>query len=205
MANVAAPLLAGFSITVIAAVAAGSDKFRWPGAALLTLAVAAVLLVASLQFGFTARQHLYSAADVADWWAQEDLDHPGRSERIQREQHRDYSVWERWSFKARMTYNSGITILAVGIALVLVPPQSVHHSEAVLRWIAAVIAVAGALGEISWGVVPMMLRIFESLKMSRHDQGTNLPTSHPGTVCHYQQRMNYTEGAICLRMSASAI
>jgi hypothetical protein len=133
MANVAAPLLAGFSITAIAAVAASSDKFRWPGAALLTLTLAAVLLVASLQFGFNARQHLYSAADVVAWWAQEDMAQPGRSERLQREQHKDYISWGRWSSKARMAYNAGITVLAAGVAVVLAPPYQVHHSEALLR------------------------------------------------------------------------
>jgi len=173
MANVAAPLLAGFSITVIAAVAASSDKFRWPGAALLTLTLATVLLVASLQFGFTARQHLYSAADVAAWWAQEDLDQPGRSERLQREQHRDYTTWERWSSKARMAYNAGITVLAVGVALVLAPPHSAHHSEAVLRWIAAAAAAAGALGEIVWGAVPMVRRKLELRKISQRDLHAN--------------------------------
>jgi hypothetical protein len=168
MTNVAAPLLAGFSITVIAAVAAASDKFRWPGAALCALALAVVLLVASLQFGFTARQHLYSAADVAAWWSQEDLAQPLRSERLQGEQHIDYTSWRQWSFKAIIAYNAGITALAIGVALVLVPPPSVHHFEAVLRWIAAAVAVAGAFGGIVWGAVPMVRRQLGS-QLSRGD------------------------------------
>jgi hypothetical protein len=166
MANVAAPLLAGFSITVIAAVAAGSDKFRWPGAALLTVTLAAALLVTSLQFGFTARQHLYSAADVAAWWAQEDLGEPGRLQRLREEQHVNYALWERWGTKARMAYNSGITVLAVGIALVLAPPSSAGGSEAVLRWTAAAVAAAGALGEVAWGAIPAFRRRRELSRLS---------------------------------------
>jgi hypothetical protein len=166
MINVAAPLLAGFSITAIAAVAASSDKFRWPGPALCALALAVVLLVASLQFGFTARQHFYSAEDAAAWWSQEDL--PGRSERLQQEQQKDYTRWRETSFKAIIAYNAGITALAIGVALVLVPPSSVHHSEAVLRWIAAAVVVAGALGGIRWGAVPMVQRQ-RGLQLSRGD------------------------------------
>lgn len=169
MANVAAPLLAGFSITAIAAIAASSDKFRWPGAALLILTLAAVLLVASLQFGFTARQHLYSAADVVAWWGQEDMAQAGRSERLQREQHKDYMSWERWSSKARVAYNAGITVLAAGVALALAPPYQVHHSEAVLRWIAAAIAAVGALGEIAWGTIPSVRQRLELRRLSRND------------------------------------
>lgn len=172
MANVAAPLLAGFSVTAIAAIAASSDKFRWPGAALLTLTLAAVLLVASLQFGFNARQHLYSAADVAAWWVQEDLVQPGRAERLQREQHKDYESWQRWSSKSRMAYNAGITVLAVGVALVLAPPQSGEHSEATLRWIATGIAAAGAFGEVAWGAVPLVQRRLALRKFSHSDSHT---------------------------------
>jgi hypothetical protein len=154
MTNIAAPLLAGFSITVIVAVAADSDKFRWPGAALLSLTLAAVLLVTSLQFGFYARRYLYSAADVSAWWTQEDLDEPGRSERLQRDQRRDFDRWDRGSSKARAAYTVGIVMLALGLALVLVPPHSAEHSQAVLRWIAAAVAAAGALGYLAWDVVP---------------------------------------------------
>jgi hypothetical protein len=169
MANVAAPLLAGFSITAIATVAASSDRFRWPGAALLILTLATILLVTSLQFGFHARQHLYSAADVAAWWTQEDLAEPGRPERLQREQHRDYAHWERWSAKARITYDAGITVLAVGLALVLAPPHSAEQSQAVFRWIASALAAAGALGELAWSTAPNVRRRLESRRLSRGD------------------------------------
>jgi hypothetical protein len=149
--NVAAPLLAGFNITVIATVAAASDRFRWPGFTTLILIISAMLLVASLQFGFHARQHLYSAADVADWWTPEDLEVQGRTDRLQREQHVHYARWERSSLRARIAYNAGIVTLAVGIALVLSPPYTVHRTEAGFRWAAAALAFAGAIAELVWG------------------------------------------------------
>ena len=165
--TIAAPLLAGFSITVIAAVAASSEKFRWPGIALLALTVAAVLLVASLQLGFYARQHLYSAADVADWWTPEYLEESHRAERRQREQQEDFARWKKISSKARTTYNIGITILALGVASVLVPLPSASHSESSFRWAAAAVATMAALGELAWSTVPMLRRWLERRRLKR--------------------------------------
>lgn len=156
MSNVAAPLLAGFSITAIAAVAADSDKFRWPGAALLSLTLATILLVTSLQFGFHARGYLYSGEDLRAWWTAEELER--RSDELQETQHNHFARWEQWGARARMAYNSGIIVLATGIALLLAPPDSTGHTEAVLRWIAAAFAGLGALGELSWGSFPAIYR-----------------------------------------------
>jgi hypothetical protein len=156
MSNVAAPLLAGFSITAIAAVAADSDKFRWPGAALVALTLATILLVASLQFGFHARGYLYSGEDLHAWWTAEELER--RSDELQQTQHDHFDLWKQWSAKARLAYNAGIIVLAVGIALLLAPPHSVVHAEAILRWIAAALAGLGALGEFGWGAFPAIHR-----------------------------------------------
>jgi hypothetical protein len=76
VSTVAAPLLAGFSLAAAVALGADAEKFRWSGGAMLSLTIAAVLLVSAVQCGFTARRHFYSAADVKDWRpdAQEDSD-----------------------------------------------------------------------------------------------------------------------------------
>jgi hypothetical protein len=47
--NIAAPLLAGFSFTAVIAVGADVGKFRWADAAILSLTVAAVALIAAVQ------------------------------------------------------------------------------------------------------------------------------------------------------------
>ena len=155
MTNVAAPLLAGFSITTTAAVAASSSSFRWPGAALLSLTLASILLVTSLQLGFHARQHLYSPADVAAWWSAEDLTEPGRADRLRREQHANYAQWQRSSAKARASYNAGIIVLALAVARShwrrLIPPDQVQEA---LPWVAAAAAVTAALGELAWATAP---------------------------------------------------
>ncbi|WP_351234439.1 hypothetical protein [Streptomyces sp. NPDC002133] len=48
--SVAAPLLAAGAVAVLGVVAADDDKFRWPGPSILLLAMAAIALVACVQF-----------------------------------------------------------------------------------------------------------------------------------------------------------
>lgn len=47
--NVAAPLLAGFSLTSVIMVSEDAGKFRWPDAAIVCLTVAAITLIAALE------------------------------------------------------------------------------------------------------------------------------------------------------------
>lgn len=131
VSTVAAPLLAGFSVATIGVVAANSHSFRWSGIALFALTAAAILMVASLQFGFHARQHLYFATDIRDWWTVEDLNE-SRIARLQRQQKEDFQRWLNWSAKRRFAYNAGIVTLALGIAATLVPEpgRGVQESSA---------------------------------------------------------------------------
>jgi len=48
--NVAAPLLAGFSLTSVIMISEDAGKFRWPDAAIVSLTVAAVTLIVALEF-----------------------------------------------------------------------------------------------------------------------------------------------------------
>jgi hypothetical protein len=47
--NIAAPLLAGFSLTSVIVISEDPTKFRWSDAAILSLAIAAVTLIFALQ------------------------------------------------------------------------------------------------------------------------------------------------------------
>ncbi|MEV6378623.1 hypothetical protein AB0M31_04295 [Streptomyces sp. NPDC051773] len=154
--NIAAPLLAGFSITTIGVVSADSDKFRWPSIALLLLTLAAILLVASLQLGFHARMHLYSKADLAAWWGEEtDL------EQLKEEQVADMESWRRIKGLARVAYNAGIVFLAVGISAALVPRSEEDSVNAALRWAACGLGLTAAALEFANGVVnPIASRVF---------------------------------------------
>lgn len=101
--NVAAPLLAGFGVAAIGVVSADTDKFRWPGLVLLSLTLAALLFVTCVQFGFHARRHLYSFADIAAWWSEDEL----REHRdlLREEQNADFHLWNRWRAWAYAAYS----------------------------------------------------------------------------------------------------
>jgi hypothetical protein len=124
MASVAAPMLAGFTIALAGVVAQAAEKFRWPSAALLVLAVAAILLINAVQAGF---------------WSQR----PVALEKIR-----------FWRTAASFSYDAGIVVLLVGLALVLAPPSS---SDAV-RWVATSVCLAAAVGETVWSVVSRRAR-----------------------------------------------
>jgi hypothetical protein len=145
MSGIAAPLLAGFSLTLAGVIAASPAQFRWPGADLAVLVVPVVLLVACIQFGFHARGHLYSAADLHDWRP----DFIERHERaLKLQQAADYAKWSQWERRARVAYNAAIVVLAVAVAMVMTPPTGAAEPQ--WRWTAAGIALAAAVAEGAW-------------------------------------------------------
>jgi hypothetical protein len=145
--SIAAPLLAGFAVSTAGVVSAATDRFRWPDVTLLLLACASIAMIAALQCGFHARQHLYSPSDVADWWPEQELTVTGRTERLQREQRLAFDDWARWAVRARLAYNAGIVVLAQGLAAMVAPPVRESGTAEVLRWIASVIVCLAGIIE----------------------------------------------------------
>jgi hypothetical protein len=165
--NVAAPLLAGFSVAAIGVVGADSDKFRWPGPALLCLTASALLFVTCLQLGFHARRHLYSYGDLTAWWTEEELE--DRRDLLREEQHRDFVLWNRWRGRADVAYSGGLVLLWLGVAAVLAPPAAGTSSDTAFRWAAAAIAACAALGEAVWSAYdPVRLRIRRRRLLREH-------------------------------------
>jgi hypothetical protein len=145
---VAAPLLASASVALIGVIGADGDKFRWPGPALLALALAGMALIGSIQYGFHARALLYSVGDLEEWWGAEDLG--TRKEVLQKRQRDDFQRWKVTIDRAVATYNLGITLLGAGVALCLAPPARALATQAVFRWVACAAVTAGTLGELAW-------------------------------------------------------
>jgi hypothetical protein len=56
--TVTLPLLAGFSITSVVVVSDDAANFRWPGATILALALAALTLVVAVQCAYHAHVYL---------------------------------------------------------------------------------------------------------------------------------------------------
>ncbi|MEU4655240.1 hypothetical protein AB0G32_15100 [Streptomyces sp. NPDC023723] len=156
VSNVAAPLLAGFAVAAIGVVAADSDKFRWPGPVLLFLTLAALLFVTCVQFGFHARRHLYSYADITAWWTEEEV--RDRRDLLREEQNHDFELWDGWRRRTYAAYTGGMIMLWAGVSLVLVPPAPGTTLDTPFRWAAAAVAACAGVGEAVWSAYPWITR-----------------------------------------------
>jgi hypothetical protein len=75
--SVGAPLLAGFSVSLIGIVIGYGSHMRAPGVALIVLSAAAVMLLASVQLCFKARMYFVTPTEIESWWPDHD-DSPRR-------------------------------------------------------------------------------------------------------------------------------
>jgi hypothetical protein len=146
--GVAAPLLAGFSLSALLAASMDRDHLRWPGVTTLVLACASVALITAVQCSFRARSHLWSPSDVHAWWPDLNAE---REAQLQYEQAANYDRWNVWDAWQRRTYNAGITALFGATATALVPTND--SVQPAVRWIAAAVAAMACLGEIVWTLV----------------------------------------------------
>lgn len=145
--TVGSSLLAGFSLASVIVVTSEGGKFRWPGATVLALTTAAVLLIASVQCTYNTREFLWSGADVRQWWPelQEDSE---LETRLREEQDKAFSQWQVWAKWARTANGVGVLILLAGLALALPPPPV--GAQGGLRWAAFGVAAAGCAGQACW-------------------------------------------------------
>lgn len=134
---VAAPLLAGFSITLIGVIAQAVPMFLLPGPAILVLTGAAVALVLCIQCGFWARQHLATPADFAAWQVTAD-------DELKRAQAEQGVAYEAWRTRSAVCYEAGVVALTLGVGLAVLPTEVDSAGTAVFRW-------------ISFGMVMLML------------------------------------------------
>jgi hypothetical protein len=112
MATVAAPMLAGFTVTLIGVVAQADDRFRYPELSLLLLTLAAAALITCVQAGF---------------WFQRPVPHT--------------SV-RRWRSVARLSYDGGIVMLFAALSTVLTPMDTSQLVRWVAAGVALAAALA---------------------------------------------------------------
>lgn len=161
--NVAAPLLAGFSVSTIGIVLTAESAIRWPGAVFIALTLAAASFIMCLQCNFHARPYFYSPAEAADWWSVSDFKE--RREDIQAEQENDLGIWHIWMNRARRLYNLGVFALWTGIAFALMPPAREPHTVVLSRWMAVGIAGIVIIIELLWGIMPPARRYLRRRKI----------------------------------------
>ena len=154
MGGIAAPLLAGFSITVATVVLTAAQEVRWPGVAVLLASVAAISFVACVQFISRARSLVATPDDMRRWWDDADTV-AGRAARIS-EMQRSRNGYDVYASRAGKSYNLGIVMLLASVATVLVPTDDARQPQ--MRWAAAAVTALAALFEWLWTALPMLCK-----------------------------------------------
>jgi hypothetical protein len=138
--SVAAALFAGFSLTLIGLIVPDVTRFRWPGAGLLLLAIAALLFIASVQCAFWAKEYGITPDDLNKWY-------PGMSDRDKIAYQRGHQLnFRRWVGRMNTSYRFGILFLLSGMAIALVPKGSPDTA----RLAAIAVIAAGLMVELVW-------------------------------------------------------
>jgi hypothetical protein len=163
--TVAAPLLAGFTITLMGLVVDTSNQgIRHRDTALLVLMAAVASLIAAIQCAYSARRYMVLPDELTSWWPDAmDKGNPGRRRllrQLQNEQFAHRLLHVQWADRFRYTYHAGILLMLAGLAVVLIPPkptttsgsgQSVGQVDiSMVRWLAIILAGASALAEFIW-------------------------------------------------------
>jgi hypothetical protein len=150
--SVAAPLLAGFSVTLAAiVVSAGPGDVAQPGIALLAAVLATVSLVGCVQFGAWARQHHVTPEDYRTWFDDADDKTADARGYYVEELARQTRVYDIHAARARISYSGGIVLLLVALGTVVIPNGEANQE--MLRWVACVVAYLAAAAEVAWGVL----------------------------------------------------
>jgi len=144
MGSVAAPLLAGFSMTLLILVITNPDSFRWPGPVLVAFAFSAVALVSVVQFTFWARSYTVTPDELKSWWP--DVETEERRSVVRGEQLAHEQARRIWSTRARRFYRAGIIALLLGTAIALIPPGRVTTAQ----WVAFSVLLLGLIYEVLW-------------------------------------------------------
>ena len=129
--EVSIPVLAGFSFTAVIVVTDDAVNFRWPGAVILALAIATILLFGAIQGSGQARMYFSSPADEQDAAAS------------QSEQGR------KWAMRTRLSHLWGIVALLAGLGLALAPLHG-GGAEGSLRWCASIAVLVVCIGQAGY-------------------------------------------------------
>jgi len=150
----AAPLLAGFSVTLaglILQVDKPYETFKWPDATLALLTLAAVLLIAAVQCSFSARQYYVPPDEYYDGWAKL-ADAAGKRDMADLNHEHSLQRMGRWMNGIRVTYNLGVLALLAALTVLLIPAG--HPTPA--RWVAIALAGLAWSVELVWAGAPLV-------------------------------------------------
>jgi hypothetical protein len=122
MGTVAAPLLAGFSLTtVIVLLTTGRmPEVDW---AIMILTATAVMFVLSMQFTYMGLMYAASPSERVDWMPRVPGSEPDKAAYAEaaRVQAEDFQLQERYFSRARLLYDFGVLGYTAALGLALVP------------------------------------------------------------------------------------
>jgi hypothetical protein len=153
LGGVAAPLLAGFAVTMLALVVQIADDVRWPDVSLVLLGAAAVLLLQVVQLNARARGYAVTPGQAQEWYP--DIErNPARVQVVNWELRHHMACWRALVRRARARYNLAIVLLLCGIAVLLVPKKTAELTA--VRGLAIAVIALGAVIEVAailadWG------------------------------------------------------
>jgi hypothetical protein len=142
--TVAAPLLAGFSFTLLTLVVQNPNDFAEPGVTLLLLVAAGLAMIFAVQFGAWARLHEARPSDYREWWP--DADKDAGLVREHSDALREHAQWASWT---RLSYNLGVLLLLAAVVFLLLPRGETVDLTTARGWAVAV-ALAGLAIEGWW-------------------------------------------------------
>jgi hypothetical protein len=166
--SVAAPLLAGFSLTLVVYTLTATEAFRWPNAALALMLAAAFSLLLSVQCAVVARSFTVTPGELEAWWP--DAGEPERRRLNRREQFRHAAAHLLWARRSERLYLAGILLLFGGITIALVPPQPLAEIPPA-RLLALGVGVAGLAVAAAWMAAPRLPTSWIEERMLREPPG----------------------------------
>ena len=118
--GIAAPLLAGFSLTTVAQLVIGKDHPWLSEWAIALFAIAATLLVYAMQFSTTALGLAATPSDRLDYNPEAASD-PDILRIVRRRQWEEMELRAKYTLRTKYCYNFGLLAFLGGLGLILVP------------------------------------------------------------------------------------
>ena len=150
-ATIAAPLLAGFSLTTIVTLSSSADQRGTRGdLAIAAFSITTVLMIFTLQVGLAASQRSIPPDQRAAQYP-EARHFPGWMQQLRLDQWRDENLAERLIKRCRWTYNLGIIAFLSGLIALQIPSPGKWddlYTGSVFRIVALVAAAVAILIEI---------------------------------------------------------
>lgn len=142
LGGVAAPLFAGFAVTLVALAIQIMPMLRYPDVAVLLFSASAVLFLQVVQLNARARGYAVTPASLREWHA--DFDDPARQQVLAWEMTHHRACWAWLVRRTRQRYNVAILALLLGLIVMLVPRGGLNP----LRLVAIVMLGLATLAEV---------------------------------------------------------